>query len=67
MTGVSCVPILKRALAVAPAVLAMAATAVVATGTSASAAANPGPGFPAQYAAPYIETYVSPSGDDQRP
>jgi chitinase len=38
----------------------MAATAVVATGTSASAAANPGPGFPAQYAAPYIETYMSP-------
>jgi chitinase len=50
-----------RALAVAPAVLALAATAVVATGTSASAAANPGPGFPAQYAAPYIETYASPS------
>jgi chitinase len=52
---------LKRALAVAPAVLAMAATAVVATGTSASAAANPGPGFPAQYAAPYVETWASPS------
>jgi chitinase len=51
----------KRALAVAPAVLALAATAVVATGSSASAAPNPGPGFPAQYAAPYIETYAAPS------
>ncbi|MEU6345654.1 ricin-type beta-trefoil lectin domain protein [Streptomyces sp. NPDC046977] len=50
-----------RALAAAPAVLAMAATAVVATGGSASAAANPGPGFPAQYAAPYVETWNSPS------
>ncbi|KIF67830.1 hypothetical protein HY68_02910 [Streptomyces sp. AcH 505] len=47
-------------MAVAPAVLAMAATAVVATGSSASAAANPGPGFPAQYAAPYAETWASP-------
>src|SRR4051794_39267836 len=57
-------PVLKnavRALAAAPAVLAMAATAVVATGGSASAAANPGPGFPAQYAAPYVETWNSPS------
>ncbi|MDX3851881.1 ricin-type beta-trefoil lectin domain protein [Streptomyces sp. AK02-01A] len=50
-----------RALAAVPAVLALAATAVVATGTSASAAANPGPGFPAQYAAPYVETWGSPS------
>ncbi|MFJ5218651.1 ricin-type beta-trefoil lectin domain protein [Streptomyces sp. NPDC088354] len=50
-----------RALAAVPAVLAMAATAVVATGGSASAAANPGPGFPAQYAAPYVETWNSPS------
>ncbi|MFD3457594.1 ricin-type beta-trefoil lectin domain protein [Streptomyces sp. NPDC058691] len=50
-----------RTLAAVPAVLAMAATAVVATGGSASAAANPGPGFPAQYAAPYVETWNSPS------
>ncbi|MFJ8006714.1 ricin-type beta-trefoil lectin domain protein [Streptomyces fagopyri] len=50
-----------RALATAPAVLAMAATAVVAAGGSASAAANPGPGFPAHYAAPYAETWNSPS------
>nr|QIY67907.1 hypothetical protein HEP85_43405 [Streptomyces sp. RPA4-2] len=39
----------------------MAATAVVAAGGSASAAANPGPGFPAHYAAPYVETWNSPS------
>ncbi|QFZ78519.1 hypothetical protein GFH48_03090 [Streptomyces fagopyri] len=39
----------------------MAATAVVAAGGSASAAANPGPGFPAHYAAPYAETWNSPS------
>ncbi|MFG2476292.1 RICIN domain-containing protein [Streptomyces fagopyri] len=50
-----------RALATTPAVLAMAATAVVAAGGSASAAANPGPGFPAHYAAPYVETWNSPS------
>ncbi|MGW3160778.1 RICIN domain-containing protein [Streptomyces sp. NPDC001089] len=50
-----------RALATAPAVLALAATAVVAAGGSASAAANPGPGFPAHYAAPYVETWNSPS------
>lgn len=50
-----------RALTAAPAVLALAATAVVAGGGSASAAANPGPGFPAQYAAPYVETWNSPS------
>ncbi|WP_405017201.1 RICIN domain-containing protein [Kitasatospora sp. NBC_00070] len=29
--------------------------------TQAQAAANPGPGFPAQYAAPYVETWKSPS------
>ena len=50
-----------RALTAVPAVLAMAATAVVATGAAASAAANPGPGFPAHYAAPYVETWNSPS------
>ncbi|MFI5754030.1 ricin-type beta-trefoil lectin domain protein [Streptomyces sp. NPDC051569] len=50
-----------RALATVPAVLALAATAVIATGASAGAAANPGPGFPAQYAAPYVETWNSPS------
>ncbi|MEU3185626.1 ricin-type beta-trefoil lectin domain protein [Streptomyces sp. NPDC006923] len=50
-----------RALAAVPAVLALAATALVATATGAAAAANPGPGFPAQYAAPYVETWGSPS------
>ncbi|AVH60198.1 MULTISPECIES: chitinase [Streptomyces] len=52
---------LLKALATAPAVLALATSAVVATGGPANAAANPGPGFPAQYAAPYIETWKSPS------
>ncbi|MEU2619505.1 ricin-type beta-trefoil lectin domain protein [Streptomyces sp. NPDC007157] len=50
-----------RALATIPAVLATAATVLVATGGSASAATNPGPGFPAHYAAPYVETWNSPS------
>ncbi|MEV7323158.1 ricin-type beta-trefoil lectin domain protein [Streptomyces sp. NPDC093970] len=50
-----------RALTAIPAVLATAATVLVATGGSASAAANPGPGFPAHYAAPYVETWNSPS------
>ncbi|MFK0150452.1 RICIN domain-containing protein [Streptomyces sp. NPDC090493] len=50
-----------RALTAVPALLATAATVVVATGGSASAAANPGPGFPARYAAPYVETWNSPS------
>jgi chitinase len=50
-----------RALVAVPAVLATAATVLVAAGGSASAAANPGPGFPAHYAAPYVETWNSPS------
>ncbi|KIF73219.1 hypothetical protein QR77_02985 [Streptomyces sp. 150FB] len=51
----------KKALALTPAALALAATAVVATGASAGAAPNPGKGFPAQYSAPYIETWASPN------
>src|SRR5882757_2707074 len=39
----------------------LAAGALLATGGSAQAAANPGPGFPAQYSAPYAETWNSAS------
>jgi chitinase len=55
--------LLKRALAVAPAVLALAGASVVASGAAAEAApaANAGPGFPAHFAAPYAETWNSPS------
>ncbi|BFV59475.1 hypothetical protein KCMC57_up45790 [Kitasatospora sp. CMC57] len=49
---------LRRAFAAA-AVLAVPLGLLPAT--TAHAAANPGPGFPAQYAAPYIETWKSPS------
>jgi chitinase len=45
--------ILALALAIPVAVLASAGPA--------QAAANPGPGFPAHYAAPYVETWNSPS------
>ncbi|WP_371477334.1 ricin-type beta-trefoil lectin domain protein [Kitasatospora sp. NBC_00315] len=41
--------------------LALAAGALLAAAPQASAAANPGPGFPAQYAAPYVETWNSPN------
>ncbi|MER8182820.1 ricin-type beta-trefoil lectin domain protein [Kitasatospora sp. NPDC094015] len=49
----------RPAALVAP--LALAATTLLATAPQASAAANPGPGFPAQYAAPYVETWNSPA------
>ncbi|GAA1244037.1 hypothetical protein GCM10009665_38550 [Kitasatospora nipponensis] len=40
----------------------LASTALLLGGsTAAHAAANPGPGFPAHYAAPYVETWNSPS------
>src|ERR1700742_824273 len=38
-----------------------AAGLTVAPGTAAHAAVNPGPGFPAHYAAPYVETWGSTS------
>jgi chitinase len=50
-----------RALSAAIAVPAMAAGLLLGSSTTASAAANPGPGFPAQYAAPYVETWNSAS------
>lgn len=34
---------------------------LLAAAPAANAAANPGPGFPAQYAAPYVETWGSPA------
>jgi chitinase len=50
----------KRTLTAA--LLPLASTAaVIGGGTAAHAAANPGPGFPAHYAAPYVETWNSPS------
>jgi chitinase len=50
-----------RALRAATAVPVLAAGLLLASGTPAGAAANPGPGFPAQYAAPYVETWSSAS------
>lgn len=41
--------------------LALAAGTLLAAAPAANAAANPGPGFPAQYAAPYVETWGSPA------
>ncbi|WP_127353800.1 chitinase [Actinacidiphila soli] len=44
------------------AVLPLASLGLLLAGsTTAHAAANPGPGFPAHYAAPYVETWNSPS------
>jgi len=40
---------------------ALAAGALLAIGGTAQAAANPGPGFPAQYSAPYAETWNAAS------
>ncbi|MEY9848906.1 ricin-type beta-trefoil lectin domain protein [Streptacidiphilus sp. MAP5-3] len=42
------------------AALLTAASALLFAAPAAHAAANPGPGFPAQYAAPYVETWNSP-------
>ncbi|MCW2941834.1 MAG: hypothetical protein JWN00_4819, partial [Actinomycetia bacterium] len=50
----------RRALTAAA--LPLACLGVLLMGsTAAHAAANPGPGFPAHYAAPYVETWNSPS------
>ena len=50
----------RRALTAAA--LPLASLGVLLMGsTAAHAAANPGPGFPAHYAAPYVETWNSPS------
>ncbi|MEY9964375.1 chitinase [Streptacidiphilus sp. MAP12-16] len=44
------------------AAIPLASTALLLGGSAtAHAAANPGPGFPAHYAAPYVETWASPS------
>src|SRR5690349_4866444 len=51
----------RRLLIPATALPVIAAGLVAATQLSASAAANPGPGFPAHFAAPYAETWNSPS------
>ncbi len=50
----------RRAITAAAVPLAAAATLLGGSGT-AHATANPGPGFPAHYAAPYVETWNSPS------
>ncbi|PYC69066.1 hypothetical protein C7C46_28570, partial [Streptomyces tateyamensis] len=49
-----------RHACVPSALLLTAASAVLLAAPQAQAAANPGPGFPAQYAAPYVETWNSP-------
>ena len=49
-----------RALAAA-AIPLMSAGMLLGTGQAAHAAVNPGPGFPAHYAAPYVETWGSTS------
>jgi chitinase len=48
-------------LAALAAIPLAAAGVTVGTGTAAHAAVNPGPGFPAHYAAPYVETWGSTS------
>src|SRR5437588_2005192 len=48
-------------LAALAAVSIAAAGTLVGTGTAAHAATNPGPGFPAHFAAPYVETWGSTS------
>jgi chitinase len=51
----------KKAPVAAAVLLAASACVLAVTGDAAQAAANPGPGFPAHYAAPYVETWNSPS------
>jgi chitinase len=51
----------KRLLAATATALLATAGWLIATAVPASAAANPGPGFPAHYAAPYVEMWLSPS------
>jgi len=50
----------KKILAAAVALPLAVAGLMYATSSPASAAANPGPGFPAHYAAPYAEMWLSP-------
>ncbi|MFD9125241.1 RICIN domain-containing protein [Kitasatospora sp. NPDC059571] len=50
-----------RAAATAAALPALVAGLMIAGSQPASAAANPGPGFPAHFAAPYLETWNAPS------
>ena len=50
-----------RALPAAIAAPVLASGLLLAAGSPAAAAANPGPGFPTQYAAPYVETWGSAS------
>jgi chitinase len=50
-----------RALPATIAAPVLAAGLLLAAGAPADAAANPGPGFPTQYAAPYVETWGSAS------
>ncbi|MEW1911439.1 ricin-type beta-trefoil lectin domain protein [Kitasatospora sp. NPDC085895] len=52
---------LARTVATAVALPATAAALLIAGGSPAAAAADPGPGFPAHFAAPYLETWNSPS------
>ncbi|WP_405014557.1 chitinase [Kitasatospora sp. NBC_01539] len=52
---------LARAAATAAALPALVAGLLLAAGSPASAAADPGPGFPARFAAPYLETWNAPS------
>ncbi|MGW9032895.1 hypothetical protein ACWGQ5_55085 [Streptomyces sp. NPDC055722] len=39
----------------------LASVSLLSAAPDAQAAANPGPGFPAQYVAPWVETWNSPS------
>jgi chitinase len=50
-----------KKLAIAAAVAVPAAAVLVVANLPAQAAVNPGPGFPTQYAAPYIDTSIAPS------
>src|SRR5882672_7766936 len=52
---------LKKVLAAVVTFPLAAAGLMFATSSPAAAAANPGPGFPAHYAAPYAEMWLSPS------
>jgi chitinase len=51
----------KRVLTAALALPLATAGLMLATSSPAAAAANPGPGFPAHYAAPYAEMWLSPT------
>ncbi|GLY73137.1 ricin-type beta-trefoil lectin domain protein [Actinoallomurus iriomotensis] len=53
--------LLRRRLTALATVPLAAASVLFGTGQAAHAAVNPGPGFPAHYAAPYVETWGSTS------